>query len=156
MLQEGGNAVRIEVADERAARAELRAQIAGLERRLADAVVSGFPHGGVDDGPSRRRARRAPRLLSLGELEVLRDELAGRVARAHEALAARGEREARSRELLERMLADPGAHRFARLHRSEVGMGGCGAYEVRPRLGLIGMLAGWWHVKLSSGCPLAT
>jgi hypothetical protein len=27
---------------------------------------------------------------------------------------------------------------------------------VRPRLGLIGMLAGWWHVKLSSGCPLAT
>ena len=30
---------------------------------------------------------------------------------------------------------------------------GCGAYVVRPRLGLIGMLAGWWEVKLSSGCP---
>jgi hypothetical protein len=26
---------------------------------------------------------------------------------------------------------------------------------VRPRLGLIGMLMGWWQVKLSSGCPLA-
>ena len=22
--------------------------------------------------------------------------------------------------------------------------------------GIIGMLMGWWHVKLSSGCPLAT
>jgi hypothetical protein len=27
---------------------------------------------------------------------------------------------------------------------------------VRPRLGLIGMLMGWWQVKLSSGCPLAS
>ncbi len=35
-------------------------------------------------------------------------------------------------------------------------MGGCGAYQVRPRLGIIGMCMGWWHVKLSSGCPLAT
>ena len=35
------------------------------------------------------------------------------------------------------------------------GDGGCGVYQVRPRLGIIGMLAGWWHVKLSSGCPLA-
>src|SRR5947209_8298032 len=26
----------------------------------------------------------------------------------------------------------------------------------RPRLGLIGMMMGWWQVKLSSGCPLAT
>jgi hypothetical protein len=26
---------------------------------------------------------------------------------------------------------------------------------VRPRLGLIGMLCGWWQVKLSSGCPLS-
>ena len=54
------------------------------------------------------------------------------------------------------MLLEPKKHKFARLHRSEVGMGGCGAYQVRPRLGLIGMLMGWWHVKLSSGCPLAT
>ena len=27
-------------------------------------------------------------------------------------------------------------------------------WQVRPRLGLIGMLMGWWQVKLSSGCPL--
>ena len=28
-------------------------------------------------------------------------------------------------------------------------------WYVKPRLGLIGMLMGWWEVKLSSGCPLA-
>ena len=26
----------------------------------------------------------------------------------------------------------------------DLGQGGCGVWEVRPRLGLIGMLAGWW------------
>ena len=36
-----------------------------------------------------------------------------------------------------------------------LGVPGCGEYRVVPRLGLIGMLAGWWHVKISSGCPLA-
>jgi hypothetical protein len=35
-------------------------------------------------------------------------------------------------------------------------VGGCGVWQVRPRLGLIGMLMGWWQVKLSSGCPLAS
>jgi hypothetical protein len=51
------------------------------------------------------------------------------------------------------MFANPAAHRFVRLHRSELGVHGCGSYEVRPRMGIIGMLMGWWHVKLSSGCP---
>jgi hypothetical protein len=37
----------------------------------------------------------------------------------------------------------------------DAGERGCGVWEVRPRLGLIGMLAGWWQLKLSSGCPLA-
>jgi hypothetical protein len=37
---------------------------------------------------------------------------------------------------------------------SDLGQGGCGVWQVRPRLGLIGMLAGWWQLKLSSGCPL--
>jgi hypothetical protein len=51
------------------------------------------------------------------------------------------------------MLADPAAHRWARVPLAALGEPGCGAYVVRPRLGLIGMLAGWWEVKLSSGCP---
>ena len=52
------------------------------------------------------------------------------------------------------MLLDPAKHRFARVSCRDLGEPGCGVYMVRPRLGLIGMLAGWWQVKLSSGCPL--
>jgi hypothetical protein len=117
------------VVDERAARADLRAQIAALEARGA-----------------RVRARGGPRLLSLGELERVRDGLAARpqpVVADHEAARVR----------LERMLADPAAHRWERVSLAELGEPGCGVYAVRPRLGLIGMLAGWWEVKLSSGCP---
>ncbi|MGB2712011.1 MAG: hypothetical protein WBC33_10890, partial [Conexibacter sp.] len=90
-----------------------------------------------------------------GELERIRDELAERVYAVREVHAARAAREARMRELLERMLRDPGRHRFVRITQADVGAHGCGAWHVRPRLGLIGMLMGWWHVKLSSGCPLA-
>ena len=42
-----------------------------------------------------------------------------------------------------------------RVGAADVGEPGCGVWHVRPRLGLIGMLMGWWQVKLSSGCPLA-
>ncbi len=62
---------------------------------------------------------------------------------------------ARARELLERMRLEPGRYKFVRLPVRDLGEGGCGVWEVRPRLGLIGMLAGWWQLKLSSGCPLA-
>jgi len=48
----------------------------------------------------------------------------------------------------------PAQHRFARISCRELGEPGCGVWQVRPRLGLIGMLMGWWQVKLSSGCPL--
>ena len=69
---------------------------------------------------------------------------------------------------LERQLSDAFLTAFSMrefgLHREspaaeprllDLGEPGCGAWEVRPRLGLIGMLMGWWQVKLSSGCPLA-
>jgi hypothetical protein len=140
------------VADERAARRALRDQVARLERQLSDAVVSGFPHVALD---VRVGARGGPHVLGLGELEALRDDLAERVRRVRGELAERGERQAQARALLERMLADPAGHRLVRLPRAELGVPGCGAYEVRPRLGLVGMLMGWWHVKLSSGCPPA-
>jgi hypothetical protein len=55
---------------------------------------------------------------------------------------------------LEKMLLDPGRYRFVRIANREIGEPGCGVWHVRPRLGLIGMLMGWWEVKLSSGCPL--
>ena len=72
-------------------------------------------------------------------------------------LDERGERQEASRVLLERMLLEPGPLQVrARRQRATSASGGCGVWHVRPRLGLIGMLMGWWQVKLSSGCPLAS
>jgi hypothetical protein len=139
--------------DEGEARRALRGQIARLERQLADAFVSGFPRTPID---VRVPTSGGPRMLSLGELEAHRDALQERLRAARCALAAAGEEIEHNRVLLERMLLQPRRYKFARLHRADVGMGGCGAYEVRPRLGIIGMMLGWWQVKLSSGCPLAT
>jgi hypothetical protein len=140
-------------ADERAARVQLRRQIAALEAQLSDAVVSAFPDGGVHGTVP---APGGPRLLTLGELERIRDGLADRVAQARRALEERGERQEAGRVLLERMLLQPGRHKFVRVANRDLGAGGCGVWQVRPRLGLVGMLMGWWQVKLSSGCPLAS
>ena len=63
--------------------------------------------------------------------------------------------EEHNRRLIERMMLDPGRYKFVRVSREDIGERGCGHWHVRPRLGLIGMLMGWWQVKLSSGCPLA-
>jgi len=141
------------IADERAARRQLRAQIARLETQLSDALISAFPYGPVATAVP---APGGPRVLGLGELERVRDALAARVGSARAELDERGERQAACRALLERMLLDPGRHRFVRVANRDLGEPGCGVWHVRPRLGLIGMLAGWWQVKLSSGCPLAS
>jgi hypothetical protein len=141
--------------DERAARAQLRGQIAALERQLSDALISAFPHDGLQVGAAGIATAGAPRVLSLGELERVRDALASRLAGARSELGARGERQAANRLLLERMLLEPGRHKFVRIANRDLGEPGCGAWQVRPRLGIVGMLMGWWQVKLSSGCPLA-
>jgi hypothetical protein len=118
--------------DERLARADLRRQIARLEIR-----------------GHRAPGGRGPRLLGLDELEATRNEM------LHGPAAPVGPVEARSsaHARLEAMLADPAAHRHERIALRELGRPGCGSYMVKPRLGLVGMLAGWWEVKLSSGCP---
>jgi hypothetical protein len=139
--------------DESLARRELRTQIARLERQLGDALVTAFPYGTVD---VRVPGLSGPRVLDLGELEAQRDALQAKLRDVRGEIEERGRRVEESRILLEKMLLEPKRYKFARLYRSEVDMGGCGAYEVRPRLGIIGMFMGWWHVKLSSGCPLAT
>ncbi len=146
---------RVALPAERAARRTLRLQIARLESELSDAFVTAFPMGGLDQPPAVA-SRPRPRLLDLGELERVRDELADRLHQARVTIALRADEQEHKRQLLERMLLDPGSYRFVRISRSEIGEPGCGAWEVRPRLGLIGMLMGWWQVKLSSGCPLAT
>ena len=140
--------------DERSARRDLRDQVARLERELQDTLVSAFPRTGLSVSLAPRRSA-GPRVLSLAELEDLRDRLADKLAQARRELAARADAEERNRRLLERMLLEPGKHRFVRIANADLGEGGCGVWHVRPRLGLIGMLCGWWQVKLSSGCPLA-
>jgi hypothetical protein len=137
---------------EQAARRSMRAQIGRLERELAEAFVTAYQMGGFalpSDG------LREPRLLDLGELERVRDELAERLRSARITIAERADLQSANRVKLERMLLEPGKHRFERISRRDVGESGCGVWQVRPRLGIVGMMMGWWQVKLSSGCPLA-
>ncbi len=138
--------------DEAAARRTLRGQIARLERELSEAFVTAYRMGGLERGPE---VEGQPRLLDLGQLERVRDELSERLRAARVTIAERADLIAVNRVRLERMLLEPGRHRFERIALTDLGQLGCGAWEVRPRLGLIGMLMGWWQVKLSSGCPLA-
>ncbi|HXA53841.1 MAG TPA: hypothetical protein VNV37_03105 [Solirubrobacteraceae bacterium] len=156
---------------ERAARESLRAQVAKLERELSRVVARGFPHispgehgavgvapelahRGVAAGAGGAGGAGGPHLLSLAELERDRDRLVVSLRRAQRQARERAERELRARDLLERMQLEPGRYKFVRLRVTDLGERGCGVWEVRPRLGLIGMLAGWWQLKLSSGCPL--
>jgi len=85
----------------------------------------------------------------------VRDALATRISAARLALSEREELERRNRDLLRRMLESPADHKWVRISRADVGEPGCGHWHSRPRLGPLGMLMGWWQVKVSSGCPLA-
>ena len=146
------DAVRID-GDERLARAELRRQIGRLEAQLGTVFAEAFPRVEVDAGIAPISGE--PRVLGLGELEAIRDSLADRVAEARIQLRERAELETRNRELLERMLDAPAEHKWLRISRADLGEPGCGHWHSRPRLGPLGMLMGWWRVKVSSGCPLA-
>jgi hypothetical protein len=141
----------VPLVDERDARRTLREQIARLEGDLVVAATSSYPRLPL---PAVRR-RGGPRLLSLGELEQIRDEMAGRVADVRAARMRVADDQADKRLTLERMLLEPGEYKWTRISANDIGEEGCKHWHVRPRLGLVGMLAGWWHVKVSSGCPLA-
>jgi hypothetical protein len=140
---------------ERDARITLRRQIAHLEAELSRTVVRAFEMRGAaqEAHPGGDVVARGPRLLDLGELERVRDELVSRLREAQTAGEELAERQAAARARLAQMVLEPGHHRFTRIALRELGEPGCGVWHVRPRLGLIGMLAGWWQVKLSSGCP---
>lgn len=139
--------------DERLARAELRRQIGRLERELASLLAEGFGRVTVEHRVAAVAAE--PRVLDLGELERLRDELATRIGEARGTLREQERVEEGNRELLDRMLAAPADYKWVRVSRDDLGLPGCGHWHSRPRLGPIGMLMGWWRVKVSSGCPLA-
>ncbi len=139
--------------DERQARLQLRRQIARLEAELSGLFAEAFGHIEV---PHRVEVPAAPpRVLDLGQLETVRDGLAARVGEAREALVEQNRVETENRELVEAMLAAPQDYKWVRVSRQDLGLHGCGHWHSRPRLGPIGMLMGWWRVKISSGCPLA-
>ena len=132
--------------DEAAARRALRDQIARLDGELADL---GRPYGAIT------RSGNGASLMSLAELERTRDALAAAASTERRRLHELGRQQEAMRRVREELLLDPQKHRLGRVTNAEVGEPGCRDWHVRPRFGLIGMLAGWWRVVISSGCPLA-
>lgn len=141
------------VEEPRAARARLRRQIARMERDLGELFATTFPRLGIEWNVG---AAGGPRVLGMAELERTRDALADRLAEARAEIARRADEEQESRELVERMIADPAEYRWVRVRNEDVGEPSCKHWHSSPRWGIVGMFMGWWRVKLSSGCPLAT
>jgi hypothetical protein len=138
--------------DERLSRRELRRQIARLEGELGELFASAFPHQGIsfEVVPAG-----GPRILGAAELEGVRDRLISRIRDVRGMLSDVAYVETKKRELLERMIAAPERYPWVRISNEDIGEPSCKHYHSRPRFGIIGMLLGWWRVKLSSGCPLA-
>jgi hypothetical protein len=136
--------------DEAGARRSLRGQIARLERELAAAFTSAHPRRPLE---WRVRSPGGPRLLDVGELEALRDDLAARLEDTRQTMRDRMRVERHNVERIEQMVAAPERFKWVRISNEDVGEPGCKHWHSRPRLGLIGMLMGWWRVKISSGCP---
>jgi AcrR family transcriptional regulator len=136
--------------DKGAARDSLREQIARLEHELASLFASTEPGAELE---WEVRSPGGPRLLDVGDLEALRDGLAERVEEIRRALRDRSKTEEENRAQVEAMIADPSRHKWVRVSNKDLGEPGCKHYHTTPRLGLVGMLMGWWRVKVSSGCP---
>ena len=138
--------------DERAARRSLLDQIAKLESELGALFCSTYPRTGFE---WRVPSRGGPRILSFRDLEQLRDQLAERLHDTRRTLGDRTYVEEKFRRQIEDMTLEPERHKFVRIGNEDIGEPGCKHWHVRPRYGLLGMLMGWWRVRISSGCPLA-
>jgi hypothetical protein len=138
----------------RLARRDMRRQIAALERELAELFASAFPRRGVEFSVPGGGGE--PRMLDVAELEEIRDALATRVHDVRSWLSDRGYVEEKNRDFLEQLIAEPHRFPWVRVSNEDIGEQGCRHWHSRPRWGVLGMLMGWWRVKLSSGCPLAT
>ena len=111
------------VAAERGMRRTLRGQIARLEADLP---------------PGQGRPSNGPRLLSVDELERVRDDL---VVRTQARRFSDGAEQERKRRLREEMLLDPAAHRGKTVSNAEVGEPGCTRWS------------SWFRLNVSGGCP---
>ena len=136
--------------DEAPARQSLRDQIAKLERELAALFAAAYPRRGLD---WQVAAPGGPRLLGVRDLEALRDDLAGRVEDTRRTLRDRGYVEHKNRARIEALIADPARFKWVRISNDDIGEPGCKFWHSRPRFGIVGMLMGWWRVRISSGCP---
>jgi hypothetical protein len=142
---------RIDLLTQRRAREDLRRQIARFEKRLGELFASAFPRQGMEWTVG---AVGGPRVLGVADLERVRDALAVRLREAQAELERRGWVEEQNRGVVEAMAAEPQRYRWVRVSNEDVGEPGCKHWHSRPRWGILGMLMGWWRVKLSSGCPL--
>jgi hypothetical protein len=144
-----GRAVEV---DEAAARRSAARPIARLERQLGDALISAFPQVAIDvrvPAPAR-----GPRLLSLAQLEEHRDALAAKLREARMVLEQRGA-EVEGNRVCSSACSPTRAATSSPACTAPTSTWAAAAPTRSPRLGIIGMLAGWWHDKLSSGCPLS-
>ena len=139
--------------DERDARADLRRQIAAMEAELGQLFASAFPRRGIEFTVPAPGG--GPRILSVTELERVRDSLATRIKDVRGRLHGHSHVEQRHRLLIEEMTADPEAHKWIRVSNEDIGEPGCRHWHSRPRWGPLGILLNWWRVVVSSGCPLA-
>jgi hypothetical protein len=139
--------------DERAARESLREQISRLESELGALFCSAFPREGFEWKAGTGAA--GPRLLTLEQLEKVRDDLVERLHANRRMMTDQTAREDLARRRIEEMLLEPERFKWHRISNEDIGETGCKHWHVVPRLGPIGMMMGWWRVKISSGCPLA-
>ena len=137
--------------DEAAARRSLRAQIAHLERELSALFTAAHPRQGLDWGV---RAPGGPRVLASASSRRCATTWPARLEDTRRTLRDRGYVETRNRERIEEMVAEPQRFKWVRISNDDIGEPGCKHWHARPRFGLLGMLMGWWRVKISSGCPL--
>jgi len=131
-------------------RGELRSQIARLEAEYAAANAR------LNRPADTTTPSSAPRLLTASELESVRDQLVSRfldVQGELRELEIEKMRHGEQRDLLRRMHDEPARHRWTTITTRDIGEPGCRRWEARPILGVIGLLSGWWRVRVSSGCP---
>ena len=108
--------------DEAAARRSLKDQIAKLERELAAVFAAAYPRRGLE---WRVASPGGPRVLSIGELEEIRDALATRLEDARRTLRDRAYVERKNLDRIEEMLAEPARFKWVRISNADIGEPGC-------------------------------
>jgi DNA-binding transcriptional regulator YhcF (GntR family) len=136
-------------ADEPGSRRELRRQIEKLEGQL-----SAYPEL-AQAAPPEHSVKPKPHLPDFAELERSRNHLIDRLAELRAAAEMKAAEQERARGWVEDMVEDPSGHRWEMVSNGQIGEPGCKAWRSVPRFSFLGMLMGWWQVKVSSGCPLA-